>query len=60
MSKEGSAFEVISNLVKETMPDLVVIGTHGRSGIVKMLLGSVAEEILRSIDVDILGVPPIR
>lgn len=58
--EEGGAFEVISNLVKETMSDLVVIGTHGRSGIVKMLLGSVAEEVLRSIDVDILAVPPIR
>ncbi len=57
---EGGAFEVISNAVKETTPDLIVIGTHGRSGIVKMLIGSVAEEVLRSIDVDILAVPPVR
>jgi universal stress protein E len=40
------------------MPDLIVIGTHGRSA--TMLLGSVAEEVLRSIDVDVLAVPPIR
>jgi universal stress protein E len=58
--EEGAAFDVISNAVKETTPDLVVIGTHGRSGIVKMLIGSVAEEVLRSIDVDILAVPPVR
>lgn len=58
--EEGGAFEVISRIVTETMPDLVVIGTHGRSGIAKMLLGSVAEEVLRSVDVDILAVPPIR
>jgi len=58
--EEGDAYEVISNVVKETTPDLVVIGTHGRSGIVKMLIGSVAEEVLRSIDVDILVVPPVR
>lgn len=58
--EEGGAFEVISRVVTETMPDLVVIGTHGRSGIAKMLLGSVAEEVLRSVDVDILAVPPIR
>jgi nucleotide-binding universal stress UspA family protein len=37
-----------------------VIGTHGRSGIVKLLLGSVAEEVLRSLDADILAVPMPR
>lgn len=39
-------------------PDLLVVGTHGRSGVAKVLLGSVAEEILRSLEVDILAVPP--
>lgn len=39
--------------------DLLVIGTRGRSGIAKVLLGSVAEEILRIVDVDILAVPPV-
>lgn len=58
--EEGGAFEVISRIVKETMPDLVIIGTHGRSAVVKMLIGSVAEEALRSLDVDILAVPPAR
>ncbi|MDO8875947.1 MAG: universal stress protein [Pseudolabrys sp.] len=57
---EGGAFEVISRVAKETVADLVVIGTHGRSGIVKMLVGSVAEEVLRGLDIDILAVPPIR
>lgn len=55
--EEGGAFEVISRVVAETSPDLIVIGTHGRSGLVKMFLGSVAEEVLRSLDVDILAVP---
>jgi nucleotide-binding universal stress UspA family protein len=41
-------------------PDLLVIGTHGRSGIAKALLGSVTEEVLRSLDIDILAVPPMR
>ena len=58
--EEGGAFEVISHVARKTMSDLVVIGTHGRSGIARMLLGSVAEEVLRSIDVDILAVPPVR
>jgi nucleotide-binding universal stress UspA family protein len=40
--------------------DFVVIGTHGRGGLTKLLLGSVADEILREIDRDILAVPAFR
>jgi nucleotide-binding universal stress UspA family protein len=58
--EEGGPFEVIERVVLETSPDLVLIGTHGRSGIMKLLLGSVAEEVLRSLDVDILAVPMPR
>jgi len=43
---------------KEAGADLVVVGTRGRSGITKFLLGSVAEEVLRNADRDILAVPP--
>lgn len=56
--EEGDPFQTISRAVEETHPDLVVVGTHGRSGIAKVLLGSVAEEVLRSLEVDILAVPP--
>ena len=38
-------------------PDLLVIGTHSRSGIAKISLGSVAEEVLRALEIDILVVP---
>lgn len=58
--EEGAPFEVISSTVKQLGSDLLVIGTHGRSGIAKMFLGSVAEEVLRSLDVGILTVPPTR
>jgi nucleotide-binding universal stress UspA family protein len=34
------------------------MGTHGRSGLLKALIGSVTEEALRSLDVDILAVSP--
>lgn len=57
---EGGAFEVISRAVEEMRPDLLIMGTHGRSGLSKMLLGSVTEEALRSLNVDILAVPPLR
>lgn len=58
--EEGGAFEVISRAVEEMMPDLLIIGTHGRSWLLKVLLGSVTEEALRCLDVDILAVPPVR
>jgi nucleotide-binding universal stress UspA family protein len=58
--EEGGPLEVIGKAVQELSPDLLMIGTHGRSGIVKVLLGSVTEEVLRSVDIDVLAVPPIR
>jgi universal stress protein E len=58
--EEGAPSEVISNAVAQLKPDALIMGTHGRSGIAKALLGSVTEEVLRSLDVDILAVPPTR
>lgn len=40
--------------------DLVVVGTRGRGGIAKLLLGSVCEEVLRMAERDVLAVPPRR
>ena len=51
---------MISKAVEQVKPDVLIIGTHGRTGIAKALLGSVTEEVLRSLDVDILAVPPLR
>lgn len=50
--------ETIRSTVRQYRPDLLIIGTHGRSGIEKFLLGSVAEEILRMAEIDVLAVPP--
>jgi nucleotide-binding universal stress UspA family protein len=58
--EEGAAFDMISRAVEEMRPDLLIMGTHGRSGFLKSLLGSVTEEALRSLNVDILVVPPAR
>lgn len=57
---EGDPYEVISATAQETKPDLAIIGTHGRTGIAKVLLGSVAERVLYKLDTDILAVPPKR
>ena len=54
----GLANEVVENLVRENHIDLVVVGTHGRRGIQKLKLGSVAEQIFRSISCPVLTVGP--
>jgi nucleotide-binding universal stress UspA family protein len=58
--KELAALDAVDDAVRALRPDLLTIGTRGRSGILKILLGSVTEEVLRTIDVDILAVPPAR
>lgn len=44
----------------EEHADLVVMSTHGRSGLVKMLIGSVTEQVLRTAQIDVLAIPPQR
>ena len=56
--KEGDPYEAIAAAAKETNADIVLIGTHGRTGLAKIILGSVAERILSRLDIDILAVPP--
>lgn len=57
--RKGLALDVIFDALEEDSPDLLLMGTHGRSGVLKFLLGSVAENVLRSVDVDVLIVPPV-
>jgi nucleotide-binding universal stress UspA family protein len=38
--------------------DLVVLGTHGRSGFERLMLGSVTEKVLRKAGCPVLTVPP--
>jgi nucleotide-binding universal stress UspA family protein len=44
---EGEPVSTIVQVARETSSDLIVLGTHGRSGIMRVLLGSVAEGVLR-------------
>ncbi len=55
---EGEAMETIRGAVSSIRADLLIMGTHGRSGLLRTLIGSVTEESLRSLSVDILAVPP--
>jgi nucleotide-binding universal stress UspA family protein len=46
--------------IEERKADLVVMGTHARRGVEHVLLGSVAEKIVRASSVPVLTVPPPR
>ena len=59
-SNESSTAYVICATARELLADLIVVGTCGRTGITKFLLGSVAEEVLHISDRDVLAVPPGR
>jgi nucleotide-binding universal stress UspA family protein len=52
--REGDAHRVVRDLCGEIGADLVVLGTHGRQGISRAILGSVAESILRDAPVPVL------
>ena len=57
-TREGPAARCIAEAAAELSADLVVIGTHGRTGVAHMLLGSVAEAVARASDCSVLTVRP--
>jgi nucleotide-binding universal stress UspA family protein len=54
--REGSAFYEIIQFAKEKDVDLIVMGTHGHSGLVHVLLGSVTEKVVRKSPCPVLTV----
>jgi nucleotide-binding universal stress UspA family protein len=58
LAQEGRAHEVIVNRAQLQPADLLVMGTHGRSGFNRLLLGSVTEKVLRTASCPVLTVPP--
>lgn len=55
---EGSPHEVIIEYIEANDIDLVVMGTHGRRGLDRYLLGSVTERVIRMSDIPVLTIPP--
>lgn len=53
---EALPVDGIRRLTRELKADLVVMGTHGRSGVNRLMLGSVAERVLRESEVPVLTV----
>src|SRR5208282_1316712 len=58
LSAVGDISDVLFRLVREYQIDLLVLGTHGRSGFPRLLMGSVAEKIFRHSPVPVLTVGP--
>ncbi|HLE31585.1 MAG TPA: universal stress protein [Bacteroidota bacterium] len=54
----GSAVEEILKTVTQFQADLVIMSTHGRSGLRNVLMGSIAEHVVRLSPVPVLTVKP--
>ena len=54
----GPAAETIARIAEEERADLVVAGTHGRSGLERFVVGSVAERVVRTAPCPVLVVRP--
>ena len=54
--RTGTPFLEIINYAKELPADMVVMGTHGRTGLKHMLIGSVAEKVVRKSPCPVLTV----
>lgn len=55
---DGDVVEVLTGFIRSHGADLVVVGTNSRAGLGKMLLGSVAEEIIRVAPCSVLTIGP--
>ena len=56
--RKGQIWTELSRVVTEKEIDLIATGTHGRTGVSKLILGSVAEEIFRHAPCPVLTVGP--
>jgi nucleotide-binding universal stress UspA family protein len=56
--RHGAVWKNLATIAEENEIDLIVVGTHGRTGLGKLLLGSVAEDILRHASCPVLTVGP--
>jgi nucleotide-binding universal stress UspA family protein len=56
--EHGSPYEAIISYASENDIDLIVMGTHGRRGLSRVLLGSVTERVIRLSNDPVVAVPP--
>lgn len=56
--QRGSIWKTLSSIIERREIDLLVLGTHGRTGLAKLMMGSVAEEVFRQAACPVLTVGP--
>jgi len=56
--KQGPLWDVLSAMIDKYRVDLIVLGSHGRTGLSRLAMGSVAEEIYRRASCPVLCVGP--
>jgi nucleotide-binding universal stress UspA family protein len=58
VERDTGVWPVLSKMLRERDIDLIVLGTHGRTGLKKAVFGSTAEEIFRRAAVPVLTIGP--
>jgi nucleotide-binding universal stress UspA family protein len=56
--EQGPVRDILDSIIQRENVDLLVLGTHGRGGLKKLALGSVAEQILRLASCPVLTIGP--
>jgi nucleotide-binding universal stress UspA family protein len=54
----GAIWQVVNEMIRRNQIDLLVLSSHGRQGISRLVLGSVAEEVFRNVPCPVLTVGP--
>jgi nucleotide-binding universal stress UspA family protein len=58
--EKGDVVETILRVAQEKGADLIVIGTHGRKGLDRILFGSVAEGVVKNSSIPVVTLNPYR
>jgi nucleotide-binding universal stress UspA family protein len=58
--EKGDVVETILRVAQEKGADLIVIGTHGRKGLDRILFGSVAEGVVKNSPIPVVTINPYR
>lgn len=58
IAQEGAVYFTILQTAKDLGADLIAMSTHGRSGLARLVMGSVADDVVRHADLPVLLVRP--
>ena len=59
VTRRGNPYEEITRFAREESVGLIVMATHGRTGLAHVLLGSVAEKVVQHSEVPVLTIKPV-